>query len=131
MFIKKNVSPSLKMISSSSSSSSSQFCIEERIKLKVSKDLFLLLSSLVLFFFFFFTESFLSFFSYNAFNRSQLSSRPYMSTINSFLCLLGVSRAAVLFIDPYGLKKVRENNFYTFFSINISSVEQKGKKITC
>ncbi|CAG7819187.1 unnamed protein product [Allacma fusca] len=38
--------------------------------------------------------------------RSQLSTRPYMSTINSFLCLLGVSRAAGLFIDPYGLMKI-------------------------
>ena len=38
--------------------------------------------------------------------RSQISTRPYMSTINSFLCLLGVSRAAGLFIDPYGLKRV-------------------------
>ncbi|CAL8110429.1 unnamed protein product [Orchesella dallaii] len=37
--------------------------------------------------------------------RSQLSTRPYMSTINSFLCLLGICRSGVLFIDPYGLQK--------------------------
>lgn len=28
-----------------------------------------------------------------------------MSTINIFLCLLGASRAACLFIDPYNLKE--------------------------
>ncbi|EZA60845.1 hypothetical protein X777_13047 [Ooceraea biroi] len=37
--------------------------------------------------------------------RSLISSRPYMSTINIFLCLLGASRAACLFIDPYNLKE--------------------------
>lgn len=29
-----------------------------------------------------------------------------MSTINIFLCLLGASRAACLFIDPYNLKEI-------------------------
>jgi hypothetical protein len=29
-----------------------------------------------------------------------------MSTINGFLCLLGVSRAGCLFIDPYNLHEV-------------------------
>ncbi|EFN77338.1 uncharacterized protein LOC105189677 [Harpegnathos saltator] len=37
--------------------------------------------------------------------RSLISSRPFMSTINVFLCLLGVSRAACLFIDSYNLKE--------------------------
>ncbi|XP_071451810.1 uncharacterized protein [Hetaerina americana] len=37
--------------------------------------------------------------------RSLISSRPYMSTINGFLCLLGASRAACLFIDPYNLRE--------------------------
>lgn len=37
--------------------------------------------------------------------RSLISSRPFMSTINIFLCLLGASRAACLFIDPYNLKE--------------------------
>ncbi|EFN73827.1 hypothetical protein EAG_06469 [Camponotus floridanus] len=38
--------------------------------------------------------------------RSLISSRPFMSTINIFLCLLGASRAACLFIDPYNLKEM-------------------------
>ncbi|XP_076033589.1 uncharacterized protein LOC143020751 [Oratosquilla oratoria] len=38
--------------------------------------------------------------------RSQISNRPYMSTINVFLCLLGVSRAACFLIDPYCSRKV-------------------------
>ena len=38
--------------------------------------------------------------------RSLISSRPFMSTINGFLCLLGVSRAGCLFIDPYSLREV-------------------------
>ncbi|XP_075211482.1 uncharacterized protein LOC142318833 [Lycorma delicatula] len=38
--------------------------------------------------------------------RSLISSRPFMSTINVFLCILGLSRAASLFIDPYHLKNV-------------------------
>ncbi|XP_023704673.1 uncharacterized protein LOC111862989 isoform X2 [Cryptotermes secundus] len=37
--------------------------------------------------------------------RSLISSRPFMSTINGFLCLLGVSRAGCLFIDPYNLRE--------------------------
>ncbi|OAD58749.1 hypothetical protein WN48_10294 [Eufriesea mexicana] len=38
--------------------------------------------------------------------RSLISSRPFMSTINMFLCILGASRAACLFIDPYNLKDI-------------------------
>ncbi|GLH13550.1 Uncharacterized protein GBIM_18097 [Gryllus bimaculatus] len=38
---------------------------------------------------------------------SLISARPFMSTINGFLCLLGASRAACLFIDPYNVKEVR------------------------
>ncbi|KAL1116603.1 hypothetical protein AAG570_005075 [Ranatra chinensis] len=38
--------------------------------------------------------------------RSLITSRPFMSTINVFLCLLGASRAVSLFIDPYHLKEV-------------------------
>ncbi|PSN45013.1 hypothetical protein C0J52_11622 [Blattella germanica] len=37
--------------------------------------------------------------------RALISSRPFMSTINGFLCLLGVSRAGCLFIDPYNLRE--------------------------
>ncbi|XP_054272949.1 uncharacterized protein LOC128993210 [Macrosteles quadrilineatus] len=37
--------------------------------------------------------------------RSLITSRPFMSTINVFLCLLGASRAGSLFIDPYNLKE--------------------------
>ncbi|XP_068238785.1 uncharacterized protein [Palaemon carinicauda] len=33
--------------------------------------------------------------------RSQISSRPFMSTINVFLCVLGVTRAACFLIEPY------------------------------
>ncbi|XP_037780963.1 uncharacterized protein LOC119577334 [Penaeus monodon] len=33
--------------------------------------------------------------------RSQISNRPFMSTINVFLCVLGVTRAACFLIDPY------------------------------
>jgi len=32
-----------------------------------------------------------------------------MSTINGFLCLLGVSRAGCLFIDAYNLREVSDN----------------------
>ncbi|XP_076164237.1 uncharacterized protein LOC143145085 isoform X2 [Ptiloglossa arizonensis] len=38
--------------------------------------------------------------------RSLISSRPFMSTINMFLCILGASRATCLFIDPYNLKDI-------------------------
>ncbi|KZC08715.1 PREDICTED: uncharacterized protein LOC107186908 [Dufourea novaeangliae] len=38
--------------------------------------------------------------------RSLISSRPFMSTINMFLCILGVARAICLFIDPYNLKDI-------------------------
>ncbi|XP_073973724.1 uncharacterized protein isoform X4 [Rhodnius prolixus] len=38
--------------------------------------------------------------------RSLLTSRPYMSTINVFLCILGSSRAICLFIDAYALRDV-------------------------
>ncbi|XP_076482479.1 uncharacterized protein LOC117160390 isoform X1 [Bombus vancouverensis nearcticus] len=38
--------------------------------------------------------------------RSLISSRPFMSTINMFLCILGASRAACLFIDPYNFKNI-------------------------
>ncbi|BET00017.1 Hypothetical protein NTJ_12833 [Nesidiocoris tenuis] len=36
--------------------------------------------------------------------RSLITSRPFMSTINVFLCVLSATRAIVLFIDPYALK---------------------------
>ncbi|XP_076754131.1 uncharacterized protein LOC143425312 [Xylocopa sonorina] len=38
--------------------------------------------------------------------RSLISSRPFMSTINMFLCILGASRAICLFIDPYNRKDI-------------------------
>ncbi|XP_053994596.1 uncharacterized protein LOC128884926 isoform X1 [Hylaeus volcanicus] len=38
--------------------------------------------------------------------RSLISNRPFMSTINMFLCILGVSRATCLCIDPYNLKDI-------------------------
>ncbi|CAA9999631.1 unnamed protein product [Nesidiocoris tenuis] len=38
--------------------------------------------------------------------RSLITSRPFMSTINVFLCVLSATRAIVLFIDPYALKDV-------------------------
>ncbi|XP_071632419.1 uncharacterized protein [Temnothorax longispinosus] len=38
--------------------------------------------------------------------RSLISTRPFMTTINIFLCLLGASRAASLFIDAYNLKEI-------------------------
>ncbi|XP_046146064.1 uncharacterized protein LOC114875792 isoform X1 [Osmia bicornis bicornis] len=38
--------------------------------------------------------------------RSLISSRPFMTTINMFLCILGASRATCLFIDPYNLKDI-------------------------
>ncbi|XP_076618717.1 uncharacterized protein LOC143340526 isoform X3 [Colletes latitarsis] len=38
--------------------------------------------------------------------RSLISSQPFMTTINMFLCILGVSRATCLFIDPYNLKDI-------------------------
>ncbi|XP_076224173.1 uncharacterized protein LOC116424682 isoform X3 [Nomia melanderi] len=41
-----------------------------------------------------------------SFSRSLISSRPFMSTINMFLCILGASRATCLFIDPYNLKDI-------------------------
>ncbi|XP_020293300.1 uncharacterized protein LOC109859437 isoform X2 [Pseudomyrmex gracilis] len=37
--------------------------------------------------------------------RSLLSSRPFMTTINIFLCVLGASRSISLFLDPYNLKE--------------------------
>ncbi|XP_057341939.1 uncharacterized protein LOC130678625 [Microplitis mediator] len=37
--------------------------------------------------------------------RSLISSRPFMTTINVFLCLLGASRSGCLFIDPYNLQE--------------------------
>lgn len=39
--------------------------------------------------------------------RSQISRKRFMSGINTFLCIFGLSRAASLFIDPYGSLKVR------------------------
>ncbi|XP_017798303.1 PREDICTED: uncharacterized protein LOC108579307 [Habropoda laboriosa] len=33
-----------------------------------------------------------------------ISNRPFTSTINIFLCMLGTSRAVCLFVDPYNLK---------------------------
>ncbi|XP_066597252.1 uncharacterized protein [Prorops nasuta] len=54
---------------------------------------------------FFFVLGFYTFFSILNL-RSLISSRPFMSTINIFLCLLGASRAACLFIDPYNLKEI-------------------------
>ncbi|XP_059488608.1 uncharacterized protein LOC132204245 [Neocloeon triangulifer] len=50
----------------------------------------------------FFVLSFYAFFSILNL-RSLISSRPFMATINVFICLLGASRAASLFIDPYSL----------------------------
>ncbi|XP_024080872.1 uncharacterized protein LOC106667365 isoform X2 [Cimex lectularius] len=38
--------------------------------------------------------------------RSLITKRPYMSTINVFLCVLSSSRAVCLFIDPYALKNI-------------------------
>ncbi|KAG7172254.1 hypothetical protein Hamer_G009609, partial [Homarus americanus] len=38
--------------------------------------------------------------------QSQISNRPFMSTINVFLCVLGVTRAACFLIDPYTLGQV-------------------------
>ncbi|XP_046479761.1 uncharacterized protein [Neodiprion pinetum] len=52
----------------------------------------------------FFVLSFYTFFSILNL-RSLISSRPFMSTINVFLCLLGASRSGCLFIDPYNLKE--------------------------
>ncbi|XP_012270845.1 uncharacterized protein LOC105694587 [Orussus abietinus] len=52
----------------------------------------------------FFVLSFYTFFSILNL-RSLISSRPFLSTINIFLCLLGASRAGCLFIDPYNLKE--------------------------
>ncbi|XP_015601297.1 uncharacterized protein LOC107270635 isoform X2 [Cephus cinctus] len=52
----------------------------------------------------FFVLSFYTFFSILNL-RSLISSRPFMSTINIFLCLLGASRSGCLFIDPYNLKE--------------------------
>ncbi|XP_074097039.1 uncharacterized protein LOC141526133 [Cotesia typhae] len=37
--------------------------------------------------------------------RSLISSRPFMITINVFLCILGASRSGCLFIDPYNLQE--------------------------
>ncbi|XP_012257909.2 uncharacterized protein LOC105687107 isoform X1 [Athalia rosae] len=52
----------------------------------------------------FFVLSFYTFFSILNL-RSLISSRPFMSTINIFLCVLGASRSGCLFIDPYNLKE--------------------------
>ncbi|XP_046742816.1 uncharacterized protein LOC124409316 isoform X3 [Diprion similis] len=52
----------------------------------------------------FFVLSFYTFFSILNL-RSLISSRPFMSTINVFLCLLGASRSGCLFVDPYNLKE--------------------------
>ncbi|XP_069690640.1 uncharacterized protein [Periplaneta americana] len=52
----------------------------------------------------FFVLAFYAFFSILNL-RSLISSRPFMSTINGFLCLLGASRAGCLFIDPYNLRE--------------------------
>ncbi|XP_034254355.1 uncharacterized protein LOC117653091 [Thrips palmi] len=38
--------------------------------------------------------------------RSLISSRPFMTSINVFLCMLGASRAAYLMLDPYNLREV-------------------------
>ncbi|GAB6024179.1 hypothetical protein CHUAL_008882 [Chamberlinius hualienensis] len=38
--------------------------------------------------------------------RAQLATRPYMSSINVFLCLLGVSRATCFLVDPYDSKGI-------------------------
>uniref|UniRef100_T1IHH6 Proline-rich transmembrane protein 3/4 domain-containing protein n=1 Tax=Strigamia maritima TaxID=126957 RepID=T1IHH6_STRMM len=38
--------------------------------------------------------------------RAQLSSRPFMTTINTFVCVLGSTRAAFFLIDPYNSKKI-------------------------
>ncbi|XP_039280497.1 uncharacterized protein LOC111046665 [Nilaparvata lugens] len=53
----------------------------------------------------FFILAFYSFFSILNI-RSLITSRPFMSTINMFVCFVGVSRAGSLFIDPYHLKDV-------------------------
>ncbi|RZF35761.1 hypothetical protein LSTR_LSTR012059 [Laodelphax striatellus] len=53
----------------------------------------------------FFILAFYSFFSILNI-RSLITSRPFMSTINMFICFLGVSRAGSLFIDPYHLKDI-------------------------
>lgn len=53
----------------------------------------------------FFMLAFYSFFSILNL-RAQLSARPYMSSINVFLCLLGISRATCFLIDPYNSKGV-------------------------
>ncbi|XP_049843832.1 uncharacterized protein LOC126295394 [Schistocerca gregaria] len=52
----------------------------------------------------FFVLAFYAFFSILNL-RSLISARPFMSSINGFLCLLGASRAGCLFIDPYNLKE--------------------------
>ena len=41
-----------------------------------------------------------------------IASRPYMSTINVFLCLLGASRAIALFVAPYALRDVSKTQIY-------------------
>ncbi|XP_052119802.1 proline-rich transmembrane protein 4-like [Frankliniella occidentalis] len=38
--------------------------------------------------------------------RTLISSRPFMTSINVFLCLLGASRAAYLMLDPYNLRQL-------------------------
>ena len=44
-------------------------------------------------------------------HRSLISSRPFMTSINVFLCLLGASRAAYLMLDPYNLRQVNTATF--------------------
>ena len=63
-------------------------------------------------------------FSFSFFSRSLITSRPFMSSINVFLCLLGASRAVSLFIDPYHLKDVSN----TLSSSALYSIKKKGKK---
>ncbi|KAK0176717.1 hypothetical protein PV328_000828 [Microctonus aethiopoides] len=52
----------------------------------------------------FFVLSFYTFFSILNL-RSLIASRPFMTSINIFLCLLGISRSGCLFIDPYNLQE--------------------------
>ncbi|KAK0088038.1 hypothetical protein PV326_004965, partial [Microctonus aethiopoides] len=52
----------------------------------------------------FFVLSFYTFFSILNL-RSLITSRPFMTSINIFLCLLGISRSGCLFIDPYNLQE--------------------------
>lgn len=62
------------------------------------------------------------------FIRSQISNRPFMSTINVFLCVLGVTRAACFLIDPYTSGKVRLLCicFYFFLFVYIAFLNVLG-----